>query len=254
MPVPAPPALQYRVENNVMQLSRLGTARELFGKACVLVVFSLFATLKARAIKIQLESWNPSRGAEQYIDLASHLAAFIFLVLVLTLTLLRFKPKETAQGWEPRVSALFGTFLSLSLVALPIADLGSAMRIVAVALVLIGSLLSSYVLLWLGQSFSIYAQARQLVTAGPYAIVRHPLYVCEQIAMIGIVLLFFSPWAIAIATAQWMFQLRRMTNEERVLKATFPEYATYAAKTPKIIPHLFRSRNTKSADSFLSAG
>ena len=237
-----------------MQLPRLGAAREFFGKACILVVFSLFAILKARAIISQLESWDPSRGTQQYIDIASHLATFIFLVLVLTLTLLRYKPKETAQGWEPRVSALLGTFLSLSLVALPIMDLGPTIRIVAIAFVLIGTLLSIYALAWLGQSFSIFAQARQLVTAGPYTVVRHPLYVCEQIAMIGIVLLCFSPWAIVIATVQWMFQLRRMTNEERVLKATFPEYATYAAKTPKIIPRLFRSRNTKPADHFLSAG
>jgi len=38
---------------------------------------------------------------------------------------------------------------------------------------------------------------------------------------------------------QWLFQLRRMTNEETVLRAAFPEYADYARRTPKVVPRLF---------------
>ena len=69
-------------------------------------------------------SWEPSQGIENHIELAAQIAALVFVVLLLSLTLLRFKPKETAEGSEPRVSALVGTFLSLSLVALPMPDLG----------------------------------------------------------------------------------------------------------------------------------
>jgi protein-S-isoprenylcysteine O-methyltransferase Ste14 len=42
--------------------------------------------------------------------------------------------------------------------------------------------------------------------------------------------------AVLIVVVQWIFQLRRMTNEEKVIDATFPEYVAYAAKTPKIVP------------------
>jgi protein-S-isoprenylcysteine O-methyltransferase Ste14 len=38
----------------------------------------------------------------------------------------------------------------------------------------------------LGRSISILPQARQLVTSGPYAFVRHPLYLGEMTAMLGI--------------------------------------------------------------------
>jgi protein-S-isoprenylcysteine O-methyltransferase Ste14 len=232
----------------VMQLSRLGAAGEFFGKAVLLAVFGMFAAIKTMAIKSQLESWGPDNGVDRYIGLAAQVAALAFLVLLLGLTLLRYKPRETAEGWEPRLSALVGTFLALSLVALPLADIGPAMRVVAIVLILAGWLLSTYVLAWLGRSFSIQAQARRLVTAGPYAVVRHPLYVCEEIALIGMVLLCVSPAAIAIAAVQWVFQLRRMTNEERVLSASFPDYAAYAARTPKIVPRLFGWNKTKPAD------
>jgi protein-S-isoprenylcysteine O-methyltransferase Ste14 len=71
--------------------------------------------------------------------------------------------------------------------------------------------------------------------------VRHPLYLCEELTTLGVALTHFSFAAVLIVAVQWMFQLRRMTNEEKVLGAAFPEYAAYAARTPKIIPRLFRA-------------
>src|SRR5262249_45722611 len=150
-------------------------------------------------------------------------------------------------GWEPKMSALIGTFLSLALIALPLSDLGFAWRITAIIIITIGLLLSISVLAWLGRSFSITPQARRLVTTGPYAIVRHPLYVCEEITVIGIVLLHLSPVAIVIAIVQWMFQLRRMTLEEQVLKASFPEYAEYGVRTARVIPRLSWSSSAQVA-------
>jgi len=215
---------------------RNASVGEALGKASVLAAFGAFATFKAIAIKSQFMSFEPAQGIENHIELAAQIASFVFLVLLLSLTLLRFKPKQTAEGSEPRISALVGTFLSLSLVVLPMPDLGPVLRVLAICLVLAGWLLSVYVLAWLGRSFSIMAQARRLVTRGPYAVVRHPLYVSEEIAMIGMVLLCLSPLAILIAAVQWVCQLRRMTHEERLLREAFPEYSDYAALTPKIIP------------------
>src|SRR4029077_7970043 len=101
-----------------------------------------------------------------------------------------------------------------------------------------GFVMSTFTLLWLGRAFSVTAQARRLVVAGPYAIVRHPLYLCEEITVLGIALAHLSIAAVLIVVLQWVYQLRRMTNEEKVISATFPEYAAYAAKTPKVIPYL----------------
>jgi protein-S-isoprenylcysteine O-methyltransferase Ste14 len=233
---------------------RNASVGELLGKASLLVIFGVFATFKTMAVRSRLMSWEPSQGIENHIELAAQVAALVFVVVLLSLTLLRFKPKETAEGSEPRASALIGTFLSLSLVALPMPDLGPVLRVLAICLVLSGWLLSIYVLAWLGRSFSIMAQARRLVTRGPYAFVRHPLYVGEEIAMIGMVLLCLSPLAILIAAVQWVFQLRRMTHEERVLREAFPEYSDYAALTPKIIPRQFsRWKKRVGSDRFQTA-
>jgi len=232
---------------------RNASVGEVLGKASLLAIFGVFATFKTTAVSSRLMSWEPSQGIENHIELAAQVAALVFVVLLLGLTLVRFKPKETAEGSEPRVSALVGTFLSLSLVALPMPDLGPVLRILAICLVLAGWLLSIYVLAWLGRSFSIMAQARRLVTRGPYAVVRHPLYVSEEIAMIGMVLLCLSPLAILIAAVQWVSQLRRMTHEERVLREVFPEYSDYAALTPKIIPRHFSRWKREGSNRFQTA-
>jgi hypothetical protein len=97
---------------------------EVLGKASLLAVFGVFATFKAIAVKSQFMSLEPTQGIESHIELAAQIASLVFLVLLLSLTLLRFKPGETAKGSEPRISALIGTFLSFSLVALPKPDLG----------------------------------------------------------------------------------------------------------------------------------
>ena len=44
--------------------------------------------------------------------------------------------------------------------------------------------------------------------------------------------------AVALGLIQAFLQFRRMQNEEAVLCSAFPEYATYAARVPMIIPRL----------------
>ena len=107
---------------------------------------------------------------------------------------------------------------------------------ISCSFVVVGMLSSFIVLRWLGKAFSIMAEARRLVTHGPYALVRHPLYVCEEIAVIGIFIQVVSPVALIVLIAHATFQVRRMLNEERVLQAAFPEYENYARRTPRLIP------------------
>jgi protein-S-isoprenylcysteine O-methyltransferase Ste14 len=107
---------------------------------------------------------------------------------------------------------------------------------VSTTLILVGTSLAFVVLRWLGKSFSIFAEARRLVTEGPYRIVRHPLYLCEGIALVGITLQVLSPIAVLVFTATVIIQCRRMINEEAILNVAFPEYRAYAANTAFLIP------------------
>jgi protein-S-isoprenylcysteine O-methyltransferase Ste14 len=80
------------------------------------------------------------------------------------------------------------------------------------------------------------AQARRLVTDGPYHFVRHPLYLAEFIGYLGAFIQYASWISAALLIAQCGFQIRRMLNEETLLQMTFPEYATYATFRARLIP------------------
>jgi protein-S-isoprenylcysteine O-methyltransferase Ste14 len=83
------------------------------------------------------------------------------------------------------------------------------------------------------------AEARRLVTDGPYALARHLLYIAEEIAVSGLFLQYASLWAGLLVVAHLAFQLQRMRNEEQVPRETFSEYAAYAARTRGLIPGVY---------------
>jgi len=60
-------------------------------------------------------------------------------------------------------------------------------------------------------------EARRLV----YARIRHPLYLGEAIATIGVLLLYRIPAAFALVAIQFCLQLWRMREEERFLPRHF---------------------------------
>jgi protein-S-isoprenylcysteine O-methyltransferase Ste14 len=217
-----------------MDAARANHIADFAGRATLVALFGFLTTNKIMGVMALLKDPEGPR----FLDLAANLASLAFIMLVVGMTIVRLKPIRNAEGIEPRFSALAGTGLSMGLVALPQADVGIGLHVTALIMIVIGWILSVYVLFWLGRAFSIMAQARRLVTSGPYAIVRHPLYLCEEIATIGIALLHFSIEAILIVAVQWLFQLRRMTNEETVLRASFPQYAAYAERTSKVIPRV----------------
>jgi protein-S-isoprenylcysteine O-methyltransferase Ste14 len=134
---------------------------------------------------------------------------------------------------------LIGAFLVYAIPLFPRRELSMAVEMVSTLLILFGSAAAVIALLQLGRSFSLMAEARQLVTSGPYRLVRHPLYLAEELAIIGISMQFFSLSTAFFLAVQIAFQLRRMHNEEAVLSETFPEYAAYRDKTARLIPSIY---------------
>jgi protein-S-isoprenylcysteine O-methyltransferase Ste14 len=99
----------------------------------------------------------------------------------------------------------------------------------------------------LGRCFGILPEARGLVTRGPYRLVRHPVYLGELAASFGLVLGAPTAWNLTAAGAMLVAQLVRMGLEERALERAFPEYAAYAAGTPRLVPRPVRRRASRPA-------
>jgi protein-S-isoprenylcysteine O-methyltransferase Ste14 len=173
------------------------------------------------------------------IHIAMRLSMIAFILLASAAVLLRTRPSGKASGLEPRISALAGSFMMYGMVLFPRHDLSLLGEIVSTFLTLVGSVGAVIALSQLGRSFSIMAESRQLVTTGPYRVVRHPLYAAELIATVGVFMQFASVYTVLLLTAQIAFQLRRMHNEELVLTIRFPEYAAYSQTTARLIPGIY---------------
>lgn len=163
-------------------------------------------------------------------------AAMAFNLLLIYLLVVRDKPVRRLSGILPRLCALIGTFLGVGMLQLPVAHLSLGAQIVSAVMVGVGSLASVLVLWRLGKSFSIMPEARTLVTSGPYAYARHPLYGVEMITIIGTAVQFVQPWSGIVGAAVLAMLVVRTMFEERVLSEAYPEYASYRAKTARFIP------------------
>lgn len=168
--------------------------------------------------------------------LAARISLLIFLGLLVFFHLTRSQPIRRASGWQPKISALLGLTLGNLLLLLDRPIASPAIDLSSATLLIIGNYLCVVVLLHLGRSISIMAEARTLVTNGPYRLVRHPLYLAEEIATVGVFLQFMSWYAALILSVHFVFQIARMLNEERVLQAAFPDYQDYAQRTARLIP------------------
>jgi protein-S-isoprenylcysteine O-methyltransferase Ste14 len=160
-------------------------------------------------------------------------AAMAFNLLLIYLIVVRTEPVRRASGILPRLYGFAGTFLGVGILYLQPLDLSLFWQTVAAALVFAGSLGSAIVLAKLGKAFAIMPEARLLVTSGPYAWARHPLYMMEIITLIGTAIQFQQPWAGLLALAVILLQVARTIFEERVLTAAYPEYASYRARVKR---------------------
>jgi protein-S-isoprenylcysteine O-methyltransferase Ste14 len=203
----------------------------------LLLAYAMGRSLVERAMLLDL---GPS-GVMQLHDIAdllSRICMLLFFCLAAWLTLIRSQPLAKASGLRPRVAALVGVTLlfAIDLLCPRLDNPPTWLLFLSAGLILFGNALALIVLNRLGKSFSVMAEARKLVTEGPYRIVRHPLYLTEGIAIIGLFLPYLSIQAALLFVLLLAVQVLRMHYEEQVLRSTFPEYADYARHTRRVIP------------------
>jgi protein-S-isoprenylcysteine O-methyltransferase Ste14 len=114
-----------------------------------------------------------------------------------------------------------------------------------VALCVLGFGLAIIARWYLGRNWGMPMSRKEqpeLVTSGPYAYIRHPIYTGLLLAMLGSAIGVNISWALMLLPvgAYFIYSARR---EEAVMLQLFPEqYAAYVARTGMLAPRLFRRR------------
>ncbi len=206
--------------------------------ALPLILWFAYGALQLRAVLVHDGALIAAgtAGLFVWVQFFSLLAAAAFDLLLVYLLVVRDKPIAKAKGVAPRFFAVIGTFMGVGILQLPVAPLGLGMQVLAALLIGLGSLGSLLVLWRLGKSFSIMPEARRLVTGGPYAHARHPLYGVEMITIVGTAVQFAAPWSWVLALAVVVLLWIRSHFEEQVLESAYPEYGAYRARTARFIP------------------
>jgi protein-S-isoprenylcysteine O-methyltransferase Ste14 len=109
-------------------------------------------------------------------------------------------------------------------------------------------LLSTVFVMWVFRENSFAApvvrvqaeRGHHVISTGPYAVVRHPMYGSIMLFFVGVPLLLGSWWGLVIAPAFAVLFAVRTGIEERALAADLPDYADYAARVRyRLLPGLW---------------
>jgi protein-S-isoprenylcysteine O-methyltransferase Ste14 len=90
-----------------------------------------------------------------------------------------------------------------------------------------------------GSTVQIF-EGQKVISTGPYAFVRHPMYVGVLVMVIGVPLALGSLWGLAFLALTLPVLAWRILDEEKLLNKDLPGYAGYARKVRyRLVPHLW---------------
>jgi protein-S-isoprenylcysteine O-methyltransferase Ste14 len=125
-------------------------------------------------------------------------------------------------------------------------DADASLPLMALGLLLY--LLSTVLIMWVFRTNSFAAPTvkvqterdHQVISNGPYAIVRHPMYASIMLFFAGVPLIMGSWWGLAFLPLFFLMFAVRTRIEERTLTAGLKGYADYAARVRyRLLPGLW---------------
>ena len=204
------------------ELSRL-MMLDIFERAIVVLVFGHFAF-------VMLTAPAGTAGILGVILLISE-SLPVFLILT------RRRSKVLSEKTGDWLLGLTGTVLPL--LAIPVGAGGLVSAGLCGAIMLIGLYVQISAKVILGRSFGLIAANRGIKVAGPYRIVRHPMYAGYTILHVGFLLAFPSFWNIVLYSTELAIQMARLFREELLLNQD-QSYRDYAARVRyRLIPMIF---------------
>jgi S-adenosylmethionine-diacylglycerol 3-amino-3-carboxypropyl transferase len=165
---------------------------------------------------------------------------FISFGLVLLISALSF----TVFADRPIMSVAFGGLLGLP------APLARALGYLATALIMAAA---SFLRIWSGsvltskRMMSFAVKTDELLSSGPYRLVRNPIYLADLVAFVGFTLC-LPPVGLLLPVLLFLHYTQLIGYEEISLRREFgPAYAAYETRVPRLIPRLGGLRSLGSA-------
>lgn len=209
----------------------------LLGRLAPSLFFSLFL---ARQIVLLGAGFHGVRQPSDALFLLQQGLALAYFTMLVVLYAVRLPQRGTDHRLAVIFVAFSGTFAAIGASFLPGGGRRDGLILVADLLATAGLAYSVWGLAYLRRSFSIIPEARRLVTGGPYALSRHPVYLGEIATAVGVNLA-TGGWLSGLAIVYFIAcELLRMRWEERILGQAFPDdYPAYARRVPRYLPNPF---------------
>jgi protein-S-isoprenylcysteine O-methyltransferase Ste14 len=216
--------------------------RDLFFSRLLPALF--FSVFLARQLLFAWDGLHSVHHPADYLFVLQQLLALAYFTMLVIL----YSTRLPKRGTDHRAAVVFiaftGTFSAIAAPFLPGGGRREGLVLVADLLATFGLAYSVWGLAYLRRSFSIIPEARRLVTGGPYSLSRHPVYLGEIIAAIGINFA-TAGWPGALAVVYFIVcELLRIRWEEGVLARAFPDdYPAYSRRVDRYLPNPFKARS-----------
>jgi protein-S-isoprenylcysteine O-methyltransferase Ste14 len=177
-----------------------------------------------------------------FAALLQQISVVIFLGLLVVLFAVRSPVSGSHATQTQGLVALAGTFILDVAAFLPVEPSTSTPSLLlSSGVVIAGTAFAAWSLAILGRCFGLFPEVRGLVLRGPYRWVRHPVYLGEIVAGVGVLIARPHLLTLGLLATFVAFQYWRTVYEERALIAAFTgEYAAYRALVPRLVPGLGR--------------
>jgi protein-S-isoprenylcysteine O-methyltransferase Ste14 len=202
-------------------------------------------SLFALAVVMGLLIFLPA-GTVRYWQAWAYLSVFMLVSFLTTLYLVRRDPALLARRMsggptaEKRTSQklimLFVSVVFVALLVVPALDRRFGWSSVPPAVVVLGDLLvaAGFYLIFLVYRENTYtsatievAEGQKVVSTGPYAVVRHPMYAGGLLYLAATPLALGSYWGLLAFAALLPFLVWRLLDEEQFLARDLPGYREY---------------------------
>jgi protein-S-isoprenylcysteine O-methyltransferase Ste14 len=198
-------------------------------------------------------------GTIRYWEAWAYLAVFTGASLLVTIDLMRRDPEllrrrlrggPTAERRPAQKLIMLGASIGfIALLVVPALDRRFGWTSVPLPAVVAGNLLVAigFCLIFLVYRENSFTSAtievasdQQLVSTGPYALVRHPMYAGGSLYLLGTPLALGSYWGFAPLAAMMPFLIWRLIDEERFLVRNLPGYAQYRQRVRyRLVPFIW---------------